>query len=114
MILKGSQRGGGQALAVHLMRTDENEHVEVHELRGFAADDLPGAFKEAQAVSRATRCRQFLFSLSLNPPDTENVPVAVFEAAIDRVEEKVGLDGQPRVVVFHEKEGRRHAHCVWS
>ena len=22
--------------------------------------------------------------------------------------------GQPRVVIFHEKEGRRHAHCVWS
>ncbi len=114
MILKGSQRGGGQGLAVHLMRTDENEHVEVHELRGFAADDLPGAFKEAQAVSRATRCRQFLFSLSLNPPETENVSVATFEAAIDRVEEKLGLEGQPRAVVFHEKEGRRHAHCVWS
>jgi hypothetical protein len=114
MILKGSQRGGGQGLAVHLMRTDENEHVEVHELRGFAADDLPGAFKEAQAVSRATRCRQFLFSLSLNPPETENVSVATFEAAIDRVEEKLGLQGQPRAVVFHEKEGRRHAHCVWS
>jgi len=51
MILKGSQRGGGQGLAVYLMRTDENEHVEVHELRGFAADALPGAFKEAQAIS---------------------------------------------------------------
>ena len=26
----------------------------------------------------------------------------------------MGLVGQPRVIVFHEKEGRRHAHCVWS
>jgi hypothetical protein len=26
----------------------------------------------------------------------------------------LGLDGQPRAIVFHEKEGRRHAHCVWS
>jgi len=26
----------------------------------------------------------------------------------------MGLDNQPRVIVFHEKEGRRHAHCVWS
>jgi hypothetical protein len=24
------------------------------------------------------------------------------------------LDGQPRAIVFHEKDGRRHAHCVWS
>ena len=42
------------------------------------------------------------------------MPVAAFEAAIARVEEKLGLSGQPRVVVFHEKEGRRHVHCVWS
>jgi hypothetical protein len=42
------------------------------------------------------------------------VPVEAFESAIDRIEEKLGLQGQPRAVVFHEKEGRRHAHCVWS
>jgi hypothetical protein len=26
----------------------------------------------------------------------------------------MGLSGQPRVIVFHEKEGRQHAHVVWS
>lgn len=114
MILKASQRGGGQGLAVHLMRTDENEHVEVHELRGFASDDLSEAFKEAEAVSRATKCRQYLFSLSLNPPQQADVPIAAFEDAIERIERKLGLQGQPRAIVFHEKEGRRHAHCVWS
>ncbi len=40
--------------------------------------------------------------------------VDVFETAIERVENKLGLQDQPRVVLFHEKEGRRHAHCVWS
>ncbi|BBK44874.1 hypothetical protein STVA_48940 [Allostella vacuolata] len=114
MILKASQRAGGKQLAVHLLRVDENDHVEVHELRGFVADDLNGAFHEAYAVSRGTKCRQFLFSLSLNPPETENVPVEAFEAAIDTIEERLGLKGQPRAIVFHEKEGRRHAHCVWS
>ena len=39
MILKASQRGGGQNLAVHLMRTDDNEHVRVHELRGLPMAD---------------------------------------------------------------------------
>lgn len=56
MILKASQRGGGQNLAVHLMRTDDNEHVRVHELRGFASDNLKDAFKEAEAVSLGTKC----------------------------------------------------------
>lgn len=114
MILKASQRGGGQDLAAHLMRADENEHVSLHELRGFMADDLKGAFKEADAISRGTKCRQFLFSLSLSPPEQERVPAKVFEKAIDRIEERLGLEGQPRAIVFHEKEGRRHAHCVWS
>lgn len=112
MILKGSQRAGATPLAAHLLRVDENDHVEVHELRGFVANDLHGALKEAYAVSKGTRCRQFLFSLSLNPPQTANVSEKDFRNAIRAVEQQLGLTGQPRAIVFHEKEGRRHAHCV--
>ena len=114
MILKGSQRGFGQELAAHLLNTRENDHVTLHELRGFSADDLYGAFREADAVSRGTKCRQYLFSLSLNPPASASVPVEDFEKAISRIERKLGFQGQPRAVLFHEKEGRRHAHVVWS
>lgn len=114
MILKASQRGSGQNLATHLMRVDENEHVCVHELRGFCADTLSGAFREAEAMSRATQCRQYLFSLSLSPPEQARVSVEGFETTIDQIEERLGLNDQPRAIVFHEKEGRRHAHCVWS
>lgn len=78
MILKASQRGGGQDLAQHLSRLDDNEHMELAELRGFASDDLRGAFKEAEAISRGTKCRQYLFSLSLSPPGDANVSPEVF------------------------------------
>lgn len=114
MILKGSQRGGALQLARHLLKTDENDHVEVHELRGFASESLTHALHEVVAMAKGTACSQFLFSLSLNPPETETVPVKVFEDAVERVEQKLGLSGQPRAIVFHEKEGRRHAHAVWS
>lgn len=114
MILKGSQRAGGQNLAVHLLRTDDNEHISLHELRGFASDDLKAAFKEVEAIARGTNCRQYLFSLSLSPPEGARVPVSVFEDAVARIEQQLGLEGQPRALVFHEKEGRRHAHCVWG
>jgi len=113
MILKGSQRGGEMAMGRHLLKP-ENEHVEVHEVSGFITSDVLGAMKEIQAVAAGTRCKQPLFSVSLNPPESESVPVAAFEDAIDRIEKAHGLEGQPRVVVFHEKEGRRHAHAVWS
>lgn len=113
MILKGSQRAGATALAAHLLNSSDNEHVTVHELRGFVADDLRGAFLEAQAVAKGTKCKQHLFSLSLNPPVAE-VSEAAFERAADAAERALDLEGQPRAIVFHEKEGRRHAHVVWS
>lgn len=114
MILKGSQRGGATQLATHLLKTEENEHVEIHELSGFVADDLHGALNEIYAVSRGTKCHQFMFSVSLNPPATEQVPIEYFEKAITDIEQKTGLTDQPRAIVFHEKEGRRHCHAVWS
>ncbi len=113
MILQGNQRGGAQDLARHLLKA-ENEHVEVHELRGFVADDLKGALNEAYAISKGTKAKQFLYSLSLNPPQNEKVSTESFEDAIARVEAKLGLVNQPRAVVFHEKNGRRHCHTVWS
>ena len=118
MILKGSERGGPTQLAAHLLNTQDNDHVEVHDLRGFVATDLFGAFQEIQAISLGTKCRKFMFSLSLNPPGDEDVPVEVFEQAIDEIENRLGLTEFPRAIVFHEKQGpqryRRHAHCVWS
>lgn len=114
MILEVNQRGGARQMARHLMNTQENEHVEVHEISGFMSDTVVGALDEIHAVSRGTKCRQFMFSVSLNPPQGVIAPTGYFEGAIAQIEERNGLSGQPRVIVFHEKEGRRHAHCVWS
>ncbi|MCV6601084.1 MAG: relaxase/mobilization nuclease domain-containing protein, partial [Cohaesibacter sp.] len=101
-------------MAIHLLNAEDNEHVTIHELRGFISDDLKDALMESYAISRATQCKKFLYSLSLSPPEMENVPVEAFEKAIAQIEAKLGFEGQPRAIVFHEKEGRRHAHCVWS
>ncbi len=65
-------------------------------------------------MSRGTKCKQFLFSLSVNPPQDQNASIEDFESAIDLAENRLGLAGQPRAIVFHEKNGRRHAHAVWS
>ncbi|MFB2554058.1 relaxase/mobilization nuclease domain-containing protein [Ensifer soli] len=114
MILKGSQRGGARQLAVHLLNDRDNEHASLHALRGFMAEDLHGALLESHAVAKGTQCRQFLFSLSFNPPKGAAVSEESFERAIEEAERRLGLEGQPRAIVFHEKEGRRHAHAVWS
>lgn len=66
MIPKGNQRGAGQNLATHLMNSYDNERVEIADMRGAVAQDLHGAFKEWFAQSKATRCREYLYSLSIN------------------------------------------------
>lgn len=114
MILVGSQRAGASALADHLTNQRDNDHVQVLELRDFMAEDLHGALDEAHAISKATQCKQFMFSLSLNPPGSHIADEDEFRDAADRAEAKLGLVGQPRAIVIHEKEGRRHAHVVWS
>ena len=73
-----------------------------------------GAFQEVQAISRSTKCKKYLYSLSLNPPAHETVTRDQFYDAIARAEETLGLSGQPLAIVFHTKEGRTHAHAVWS
>lgn len=97
---------------------DENEHVEVHQLRGFISQNVMGALNEPYAVIKGTKCKRFLYSLSLNPPEGKQaegkqVNIADFEIAIEQAEKRLGLSGQPRFIVFHEKEGCRHAHVVW-
>jgi len=58
---------GGRGLAAHLSNSRDNDHVELHELRGFASADLLGAFLEVEAAAAATRCRQPFFSVSISP-----------------------------------------------
>ncbi|MBX2835093.1 MAG: relaxase [Micavibrio sp.] len=113
MILVGNQRGGAKDLALHLMK-DENERVELHELRGFMSDDLMEALNEIYAISQATQCKQFMYSLSLNPPPDAEVTEQDYIDTINRTEERLGLSDQPRGIVFHTKNGRPHAHAVWS
>lgn len=117
MILVGNQRGGARDLAKHLQK-DENERIELDELRGFASDNLDDALQESYAISRATKCKQHLFSLSLNPPKNEEASKDDFRNAIEKAEDRLKLNDQPRAIVFHEKYGddgelRRHAHAVW-
>ncbi|MGC3939968.1 AAA family ATPase [Roseobacter sp. EG26] len=114
MILEGNERGYGAELARHLLNPRDNDHVTVHGIDGFIADDLFEAFAEAEAISNATQCQKYLFSLSLNPPPDADVSIETFEETVAQVEARLGLTGQPRALVFHEKNGRRHAHAVWS
>ena len=115
MIPKGNQRGGGQQLATHLLNAYDNDSVEVADVRGAIAPDLHGAFAEWYAEAKATKCVKYLYSLSINPDHTQGpYNREHYDDFIRRTEDKLGLSGQPRAVVFHVKHGREHCHVVWS
>jgi hypothetical protein len=115
MIPKGNQRGGGQQLATHLLNAFDNERIELADMRGAIAPDLHGAFAEWQAQSKATDCRKYLYSMSVNPDHRQrDFSREDYLEFINRTEKKLGLANQPRAVVFHEKNGREHCHVVWS
>jgi hypothetical protein len=113
MIIKGSKRGGAKNLALHLM-SDNNDHVEVLAIEGFVSDKLPGALHEIYALSRGTQAQRFMLSISFNPPEQADVPKGVIYNAVMRSLQMLHLDKQPHCLVSHEKEGRRHYHCVVS
>ena len=114
MIIKGTSCRGAGRLATHLTRTDTNERAEVKEIRGVAADTLSGALKEMEAVAAGARTTKPFYHGSINTRADEKLTDEQRTEAIDRLEEALGLTGQPRVVVIHEKEGREHCHIVWS
>jgi hypothetical protein len=118
LITKGNRRGGGQNLAAHLYNAYNNdEKPEVFEIRGFAARDLHGAFAEARAMASATRCKKYLYSLSINPDNAKYQQDLSRDQYLDyvaRAEKNRGLVNQPRAIIFHVKDGREHCHVVWS
>lgn len=114
MILKAKARGDAVALGRYLLDVNRNEQVEIHSVEGFAAQDVMGAMRETDAISVGVRSRQYLFSVSLSPPQDEKVGLDVFDDAIRRIKERVGLGEQPHIAVFHENGGRRHCHLVVS
>jgi len=113
MIIKASKRGGAKQLAIHLM-SPENDHVEVLRTEGFMVNKVPAALHEIYAVSRATKCKKFMMSISFNPPQGVEVTQELVEETVKRCLKKLNLEGQPFCLIAHEKEGRRHYHCVVS
>ena len=115
MVIKGKSVAGASRLAAHLERLDTNERMEVIELRDVAAADLHGALREMEAVASACpNCKKPFYHASINTRADERLTPEQRMELIDRLEKELGLTGQPRAVVVHEKEGREHCHVVWS
>jgi hypothetical protein len=116
MVIKGKSFSHAIDFARHLMRTDQNDLVEILELDdGLAASSVESALVEFQTIAETTtNAQKGLYQASINPQEHEQLTREQWTKAIAILEEELGLKGQPRVVVLHEKEGREHVHIVWQ
>lgn len=114
MIISGGPRCNWRFFAKHLMKTEENERVNIAEIRGLAGETTIDALREMDALARGTRCKNFFYHANINPRDNEELSPEQWDQAVDTLETNLGLDGQSRIVVEHEKLGRTHRHVIWS
>lgn len=112
MIISGLQTGDTAWLAAHLQNAADNEAIDVVEISGTVATDIDGALAEFDAIASGTRAREGVYAAFINPP--EPLSRLQYARALALIEQRLGLEGQPRIVLFHEKKGREHCHVVWS
>lgn len=113
MIIKGASRAGPKQLSRHLGRTDTNERVVVLELHS-PSGSIGEAFRDWQALAAGTKGTKGLYHANIDPDARYTMTPEQWTRAVDVLEEELGLTGQPRAVVLHEKNGREHIHVVWQ
>jgi len=114
VIINGKCCCNGAFFAKHLTNNEMNRDVRLADIRGMAAKNIGQAFYEMRAVASGTRCKNFFYHAHLNPLEHELLTPEQWERAVDELEKSLGLEGQPRFVVEHDKKGRVHRHVVWS
>ena len=112
MIISGIQTGNTRWLAAHLQNAADNETIELAEVSGTVARDIDGALAEFDAITAGTKAKEGVYAAFINPP--RPLTRAQFMEALDIIAGRLGLTGQPRIVLFHIKKGREHCHVVWS
>jgi hypothetical protein len=111
----GNPAGSVGFWSKHLLNDEKNERVEVKEIAGLLAQDLPSALREMQGVAAGSRSHgNFMYQANINPRDDEHLTPEQWMEAVDTLEKNLGLEGHQRVAVEHEKNGRQHYHVIWN
>lgn len=114
-MIAGATRGaGGHALARHLMSRKGGQTVEVMSPRNLMGDSLREQIDDLVMTSAHGRTSRPVHHVHIDPPPDCADPNSVITTFLDNYEREFGLENAPRAGVMHVKNGRRHAHVVWS
>ena len=115
MIIGANKRGNGGQLAAYLLSRDKNERAKLVEMRGFAdVDGLNSALNCIELEAAQTKGEKPFYHCWLRLDEGESLTPEQWRTSLERVEQRLKLDEQARVVVEHQLKGERHWHVVWS
>jgi hypothetical protein len=116
VIAKGNTHADCGKLAAYMVTGKDGEKAELHELRGFASDDIRKAFRTVAFLAEGTNCDKPLFHVQVRNPEGENLTREQWRLVAERIERINGLTDQPRAIAFHtdKKTGHEHMHVAWS
>jgi hypothetical protein len=114
MIVKGSSRGGASQLGPYLLSTAKNERAVLLELKS-PVNDLTQSLEDWQTLADGTQQgKKGLYHAQIAPHGRYEMTLEQWMRCVDLLEQALGLTGQPRAVVLHEKDGKEHLHVVWQ
>jgi hypothetical protein len=115
-MIVGGKSHSGRGLGAYLMN-GKNEKAEVWELQS-GRQDLTKAIGDWKAYAHGTNTEKPLYHAWLRPSDNDReLSREDWNKSIEIFEKEMGLEGQPRAVVFHQGEGKGeqgHIHLVYS
>lgn len=113
MVIKGKSRTNGGQLAAYLQKLDGNERIQIIE-HNSPHETLSETFRDWEVLADGVDGKKYLYHAQINPEARYAMTPEQYERAADVLETELRFTGQPRVIVFHEKDdGRQHAHVVW-
>lgn len=116
MLIKANSRKNLTGRAKYLLHNKQNDRAEILDMQGIVFDDDPFLAYAEMSTVEGKHKNPFL-SASINPSpigqEDRRMTREQWLRSVEILEKSLGLDGQPRIVVLHEKEGRQHIHVDW-
>ena len=117
MIIKSHARTNGSQLAAYLadyLQDAKNENVTILEIRGSQFNDLHRSLESWEAERHRGKTKKALSHAQMRTPHGETLTREQQIEAVNILERHLGMQGQPRAVVIHQKDGHEHIHVTWS
>lgn len=118
MIIKGASRSNGVQLGQYLLGLigHEEDEITVLDVEHLAGNVMAATCDMQAATGSGQRGTKGLYHAQISPAIGEDKEMsdADWRRCADVLEAQLGFEGQSRVLVLHEKEGRKHLHVAWQ